>query len=107
MSDVMVRVQDLSKEFVLRHTRSMKEAVVWLLKGRKGDLSAKFKALDDVSFEIGEGETVALLGFNGSGKSTTLKLISGVMRPDGGEVLVRGKVAGLIEVGAGDRKSVV
>lgn len=101
MSDVMVRVQDLSKEFVLRHTRSMKEAVVWLLKGRKGDLSAKFKALDDVSFEIGEGETVALLGFNGSGKSTTLKLISGVMRPDGGEVLVRGKVAGLIEVGAG------
>ncbi len=101
MSDVMVRLQGVSKEFVLRHTRSMKEALVWLLKGRKGDLSAKFKALDDITFDIGEGEAVALLGFNGSGKSTTLKLISGVMRPDEGTVAVRGKIAGLIEVGAG------
>ena len=101
MSDVMVRLQGVSKEFVLRHTRSMKEALVWLMKGRKGDLSAKFKALDDITFDIGEGEAVALLGFNGSGKSTTLKLISGVMRPDEGTVAVRGKIAGLIEVGAG------
>lgn len=101
MSDVMVRLENVSKEFVLRHTRSMKEAVVWLLKGRRGDLSNKFKALDGVDLEIREGESVALLGFNGSGKSTTLKLMSGVMRPDEGEVGVRGRVAGLIEVGAG------
>ena len=100
MGDVMVRLEDVSKEFVLRHTRSRKEALVWLIKGRKGDLSAKFKALDGVDLEIAEGESVALLGFNGSGKSTTLKLISGVMRPDGGSVGVRGRVAGLIEVGA-------
>ncbi len=101
MGDVMVRLTGVSKEFVLRHTRSMKEALVWLVKGRKGDLSAKFKALDGVDLEITRGETVALLGFNGSGKSTTLKLISGVMRPDAGTVGVRGRVAGLIEVGAG------
>ncbi len=101
MSDVMVRLEHVTKDFVLRHTRSIKEAVVWLVKGRKGDLSARFKAIDDLSLEITEGEAVALLGFNGSGKSTTLKLISGVMQPDEGSVGVRGRVAGLIEVGAG------
>lgn len=101
MADVMVRLDGVTKEFVLRHTRSMKEALVWLVKGRKGDLSAKFRALDGVDLEVSEGESVALLGFNGSGKSTTLKLMSGVMRPDQGTVGVRGRVAGLIEVGAG------
>lgn len=100
-ADLAIRVQNMSKEFVLRHTRSMKEAFVWLVKGRKGDLTAKFKALNDVSFDIYDGETVALLGFNGSGKSTSLKMISGVMNPDSGTVLTREKVAGLIEVGAG------
>jgi ABC-2 type transport system ATP-binding protein len=79
----------------------MKEAFVWLMKGRKGDLSEKFHALTDVSLTVREGEAVALLGFNGSGKSTLLKHISGVMRPDTGSVKTRGRVAGLIEVGAG------
>lgn len=99
--DVVVCLQGVSKQFVLRHTRSLKEALVWLFKGRKGDLSAKFNAIDGLTFDIHDGESVALLGFNGSGKSTTLKLISGVMRPDSGFVGTRGKVAGLIEVGAG------
>lgn len=99
--DVVVQLSGVSKDFVLRHTRSIKEALVWLLKGRKGDLSAKFRALDSLDIDIRDGESVALLGFNGSGKSTTLKLISGVMRPDAGTVKVRGRVAGLIEVGAG------
>ncbi|WP_299165932.1 ABC transporter ATP-binding protein [uncultured Arthrobacter sp.] len=96
-----IQVQDLSKQFVLRHTRSIKEAFVWLMKGRKGDLSEKFYALNEVSLQIEQGETVALLGLNGSGKSTLLKHISGVMLPDTGTVLTRGRVAGLIEVGAG------
>jgi ABC-2 type transport system ATP-binding protein len=71
------------------------------VKGRKGDLSKKFHALKDVSLMVETGETVALLGLNGSGKSTLLKHISGVMLPDSGSVYTRGRVAGLIEVGAG------
>ncbi|WP_113718729.1 ABC transporter ATP-binding protein [Arthrobacter dokdonensis] len=96
-----IEVKGISKQFVLRHTRSLKEAFIWLIKGRKGDLSEKFHALKDVDLVVGQGETVALLGFNGSGKSTLLKHISGVMIPDSGTVRTRGKVAGLIEVGAG------
>ncbi|MBM7050831.1 ABC transporter ATP-binding protein [Rothia sp. ZJ1223] len=97
----VIRVDGLVKRFVLRHTRSMKEAFIWLIKGRKGDLSERFSALNGVSMKIREGERVALLGYNGSGKSTMLKLISGVMQPDQGSVLTRGRIAGLIEVGAG------
>jgi len=96
-----IEVNGISKQFVLRHTRSLKEAFVWLIKGRKGDLSEKFHALKDVDLHVKQGETVALLGFNGSGKSTLLKHISGVMLPDTGTVRTRGRVAGLIEVGAG------
>lgn len=98
---VAIQVQNVNKQFVLRHTRSLKEAVVWLLKGRKGDISKKFHALHNVNVEVQQGETVALLGLNGSGKSTLLKHVSGVMLPDSGTVRTRGKVAGLIEVGAG------
>jgi ABC-2 type transport system ATP-binding protein len=92
-------VDDVHKDFKLRHTHSMKETFVAALKRKP--LTTDFHALDGITFEIGEGEAVALLGFNGSGKSTMLKLISGVLTPDHGKVLTRGRVAGLIEVGAG------
>jgi ABC-2 type transport system ATP-binding protein len=92
-------VGGVEKEFTLRHTHSFKETFVATL--HRKPVTTKFRALDRVTFDIAEGEAVALLGFNGSGKSTTLKLISGVLRPDSGQVLTRGRVAGLIEVGAG------
>jgi ABC-2 type transport system ATP-binding protein len=98
-SEPRIIVDGVRKTFVLRHTHSFKEAfIAWL---RRKRISTVFAALDDVAFTVGEGESVALLGFNGSGKSTLLKLISGVLRPDAGTVLTRGRVAGLIEVGAG------
>lgn len=92
-------VSGVRKTFVLRHTHSLKETFIALLSRKR--TTSTFHALQEVDFEIGEGESVALLGFNGSGKSTLLKLISGVLRPDSGRVATRGRVAGLIEVGAG------
>ena len=94
-----ILVRDVRKDFKLRHTHSIKETFVAAV--RRKPLTTDFHALDGVSFTIDEGEAVALLGFNGSGKSTMLKMISGVLRPDAGEVRTRGRVAGLIEVGAG------
>lgn len=93
-------VENVSKWFNKRSTRSMKDAFINVIK-RRPVRAQQFQALADVSFAIGEGESVAVMGLNGSGKSTTLKLVSGVLEPDEGRVLTRGKVAGLIEVGAG------
>jgi ABC-2 type transport system ATP-binding protein len=92
-------LDQVHKDFKLRHTHSIKETVLAAV--RRKQLTTDFHALDGVSFTVQPGESVALLGFNGSGKSTTLKMISGVLRPDRGRVLTRGRVAGLIEVGAG------
>jgi len=95
----MVRVEHVSKRFSLRHDRSLKELVFSALQRKK--LADTFMALDDVDLTVHAGETVGLIGFNGSGKSTLLKTISGVLFPDLGRVMLRGRVAGLIEVGAG------
>lgn len=92
-------VKGVRKTFKIKHTHSFKETFIGFLKRKK--LSSDFNALDGVSFTVAEGESVAILGHNGSGKSTTLKLISGVLKPDAGWVRTRGRVAGLIEVGAG------
>jgi ABC-2 type transport system ATP-binding protein len=98
MAEAIV-VDGVSKRFTLRHAHSIKEMTVRAL--RRQSLSEPFTALSEVSATIEEGSSVALMGLNGSGKSTLLKLISGVMQPDAGSVKVRGRVAGLIEVGAG------
>jgi ABC-type polysaccharide/polyol phosphate transport system ATPase subunit len=91
--------ENVSKTFTLRYHRTFKQMTVAMVKGR--DISDDFKALDDVSFTIQQGESIGLMGLNGSGKSTMLKLINGIMRPDGGTVLTRGRIAGLIATGAG------
>ncbi len=93
-------VEDVRKDFILRRSHSFKEAFVGWTKG-KDVKSETFQAVDGLSFTVKEGESIALMGMNGSGKSTMLKMLSGVLEPDGGKVLVRGRLAGLIEVGAG------
>ena len=95
-----ILVEDVTKNFRLKHVRSLKEMAARAARGKTAQVD-EFVALSHVNLEIQEGETVGLLGFNGSGKSTLLKCISGVLTPDQGRVGVRGRLAGLIEVGAG------
>ncbi|MET1051302.1 MAG: ABC transporter ATP-binding protein [Mycetocola sp.] len=93
-------VDNVRKTFLLRHTHSFKEGFVAWIKGKPVG-ATKFQAVDGVSFTVRQGESLAIMGYNGSGKSTMLKLISGVLDPDMGSILIRGRLAGLIEVGAG------
>lgn len=92
-------VDDVTKKFTLRYHRTLKQMSVAMVKGR--DISDSFNALEGVSFTVEQGEAIGLMGLNGSGKSTLLKLVQGVMRPDAGQVLTRGRIAGLIATGAG------
>lgn len=97
--ETVIKVENVSKKFRLYSDRplTLKERIV---KGGKGDYR-EFYALKDVSFEVKKGSTVGLIGQNGSGKSTMLKIINRTMFPDMGKVIIRGKVASLIELGAG------
>ena len=97
--DTIIKVENVSKRFKLYYDRplSLKERMV---KGSKG-VYREFYALSDVSFEIKRGSTVGLVGQNGCGKSTLLKIINRTMFPEQGKVTVKGKVASLIELGAG------
>ena len=99
MAQIAVSVENASKHFRLRHTLSLKESLVW--RAQRRTRHEDFVALAPLDVQIRAGESVALLGRNGSGKSTLLKLIAGVMAPDTGRVRVRGRLAGLLEVGAG------
>ena len=92
-------VDHVSKRFTMRYHRTIKQMSIAKIRGQ--DLTDTFLALDDVSFEVEQGESIGLMGLNGSGKSTLLKLINGVMRPDSGQVLTRGRIAGLIATGTG------
>jgi ABC-2 type transport system ATP-binding protein len=97
--DASIVVDQVSKDFKLRHHRTMKQMTVAMV--RRQQLSTSFSALDDISFTVRQGESVGIMGLNGSGKSTLLKLINGIMKPDRGEVLTRGRIAGLIATGTG------
>lgn len=94
-----IAVQHVSKSFRLATdpVYSLKERLVRL--GRSEHV--EFHALHDANLEIDQGETVGILGHNGSGKSTLLKCIAGILTPTSGQVLVRGRLTSLLELGAG------
>jgi ABC-2 type transport system ATP-binding protein len=96
----IVVVDDVSKTFVIRKDNSLKERVVTM--GRRGRLhSESFQSLKNVSFAIPAGTSIGLMGPNGSGKSTLLKVIGGIIDPTSGTVRRRGRLAALLELGAG------
>jgi ABC-type polysaccharide/polyol phosphate transport system ATPase subunit len=94
-----ISVESVSKRFRLYHERptSVKERLLRLRRSRAED----FWALRDVGFEVPEGKTWGLVGANGSGKTTLLKIIGGILRPTDGRVVTQGRIAALLELGAG------
>src|SRR5262249_26972477 len=92
---------NVSKRFTLyrEQRNSIQERIAGLLRPRgEGET---FWALKDVSFEVPEGQSLGLIGHNGSGKSTSLKLMTRILEPTSGSVAVHGRVAALLELGSG------
>lgn len=100
---VSIKFNDVSKTFKIYQNKcySIKEIFInFLLRKNKLEIQ-KYPVLTDVSFDIKQGETVGIIGQNGTGKSTTLKLITKILYPDKGEIETRGKISSLLEIGAG------
>ena len=97
----MIEVKNVSMRFRMANDniRSIKEYVVQMLRGKIK--YNEFEAMKDVSFDVMPGEVVGLVGHNGAGKSTTLKVISGILKPSEGSVNVRGNIAPMLELGSG------
>lgn len=105
--DIAIRVQNLSKCYQLydRPEDRLKQAIYPRLRRLLGkepkNYAREFWALRDVSFEVKKGETVGIIGRNGSGKSTLLQLICGTLNPTSGNIQTSGRIAALLELGAG------
>lgn len=98
-SPTVIHASDVSKEFTLHKDKSLKERVFNFR--RRSEHIDSFWALRDIDLEIAAGTTVGLIGANGSGKSTLLKVLGGIIQPTSGTVATRGRIAALLELGAG------
>ena len=122
MTNTVITVENLSKRYLVGHQSANREyytslrdvvgrevhnfarKALDLVRGNQiiqGDEVEEFWALKDVNFEIKQGEVVGIIGRNGAGKSTLLKILSRITEPTTGRVLLRGRVASLLEVGTG------
>lgn len=98
-NNIAIKVEDVCKVYRLydRPSERLRDALGLAKKGR----FKEHKALDHVSFEVRKGETIGIIGTNGSGKSTILKIITGVLSPTSGDVQIEGRISALLELGAG------
>ena len=108
MPETLISVDNVSKKFC----RSLRRSLLYGMRdlgseliGAQGDRSVlrkdEFWALKEVSFEIKAGETIGLIGRNGAGKTTLLRMLNGLIKPDSGQITVKGRVQALIALGAG------
>lgn len=101
MDTKIIKVNNVSMEFNMASDRTLyfKE---YILKKVKNEIKyKKFRAIDNVSFEVEKGMNVGLIGYNGAGKSTLLKLISGILKPTTGDITVSGNIVPMLELGSG------
>ncbi len=121
MSDIVIKAENLGKKYVIGHqagkgryvalrdVMAQSARTLWnktknLAKGKaiiQGDKTEEIWALKDVNFEIRRGDAVGIIGHNGAGKSTLLKILSRITEPTAGRVTLKGRVASLLEIGAG------
>jgi lipopolysaccharide transport system ATP-binding protein len=107
-SEIAIKVENVSKKFCKSLKRSMLYGVKDIAKNTLGMSSnsgtlrkKEFWAVDNISFEVKKGETLGIIGPNGSGKTTILKMLNGIFWPDKGKITIKGKTGALISVGAG------
>ena len=94
-----IKAENVTKVYSLQKQRTFKELIPALFSGK--ETKTTFKALSQIEFQLEKGESLGILGKNGSGKSTLLKIIAGVTKPSDGRITINGRVAPLIELGAG------
>lgn len=99
----MIKLKNVSMKFNLgiEKNYSIKEAFISIFDKKRRPKKNEFWALKEISFEVKKGEVVGLIGSNGAGKSTMLKVVSGVMKPTTGTVEIKGVISPMIELGAG------
>ena len=103
---LMIDVDHLTMEFKITNDKidTLKEFIIRTIKRNKEE-KEKIKILDDISFKVYEGDKLGILGYNGAGKSTLLKIMSGIYEPTEGSITTYGKIAPLLELGAGFDKN--
>lgn len=107
MEEVLIKADGISKKFAKDLKKSLYYGMIDVLSSVVGKHQKKelrpyeFWAIKDISFEVKRGECLGLIGHNGAGKSTLLKMLNGLISPDEGTIVMKGKIGALIELGAG------
>ncbi|MDQ3065343.1 MAG: polysaccharide ABC transporter ATP-binding protein [bacterium] len=100
----VISVQNVSKEYLIGDVNTsgtLRDVVAGVFSRKNKSKKNRFMALDDVSFDVYKGETLGIVGSNGAGKSTILKILSRIVEPSSGTVRISGRVASILEVGTG------